>query len=271
MQTPSVFDTKPLLRPAQAEEARNEIKSLEARLQSPHIEDKGEVHRQLRRVRETMERQMPRAPSSGEEEGRMVRRGAELLDEILVGMPSQEEMRKAPPGAVDKHMKWEARNKIKIQEWKNLQLRLCPGEAEAANLERHRPVASSLNMDNAHVPGKMFFLPPEGTGLPVTFSDEQLAVLHSLDPVLAGRVGQMTNRQRAEVKEIVSGPAAYQESLGMVEANEKRAAGGRHPSPDVLKSKKKRPYRKKIMSPEERQAFGEKMKAARAAKSAKPE
>jgi hypothetical protein len=35
-------------------------------------------------------------------------------------MPSQEEMRKAPPGAVDKHMGWEKRNKPKIAEWKNL-------------------------------------------------------------------------------------------------------------------------------------------------------
>ena len=55
-----------------------------------------------------MEDQLPQPPVSG---GRRADgpRGTELLNTILVGMPSQEEMRKAPPGAVDKHMKWEAR------------------------------------------------------------------------------------------------------------------------------------------------------------------
>ena len=202
MEATPQFSTAPLLRPAQLEESRNEIKSLEAKLTDKGIEDKSEALKQLRRVTKTVNEQTPRPPIDGEEEGRMVRRSEQLLAEIVDGMPSQEEMRKAPPGAVDKHMGWEKRNKSKILEWKNLQLRLRPGEREAANLERHRPAGSTLSMDNAVVPGKYIYI-PDGVGATVTFSDAELEQLRALKPGLAESLGLMSNEQRAVVKELV--------------------------------------------------------------------
>ena len=233
----TAFDTKPLLRPAQLSDARNELKSLEARLQSPHIEDKGEVAKQLRRVSKTVGDQTPIPPSSHEEEGRMVSRSRALLSDILQGMPSQEEMRKAPPGAVDKHMKWEKRNKQKILEWKNLQLRLTHGEdGEAANLEKHRPVGSSLNMDNAYIPGKQFFM-PETTGQSVVFSEAQIAFLRGINPNLADMIGTMSNDQRIEVKQAIEGiglsPAAIAGKKG-VEKRESMKKAKRTLSPEHL-------------------------------------
>lgn len=218
--------TRSLLRPNQVEDYKAEIKSAEEKLQSKHIQDKGEVSKQLRRLKAAFESQVPRAPETGEEEDNLVRRGKQLLDDILVGMPSQEEMRKAPPGAVDKHMKWEARNKAKIQEWKNIQLRLTAGsnEREAANLERFRPVSSSLSMDNAFIAGKQFFLPPYGAGLPVVFSQEQLAYLKSQ----GFEVGVMTNTQRSEVKDVlVSG------GIGLANEVKPKNKGGRKKKPYV--------------------------------------
>lgn len=257
MQSQPMFDTKPLLRPAQAELARNEIKTLEAKLNSPHIGDKAEAAKQLRRVRASVESQLPVPPASADEEGRMVRRSNELLNDVLAGMPSQEEMRKAPPGAVDKHMQWEKRNKLKILEWKNLQLRLKPGEPEAANLERHRPTSSSLNMDNAHISGKQFYFPRGDVGLAVTFSDEQIAAIRALDPETANKLCFMSNEQRSEVKGIITA-----ESLGLSGADKARAAGGAA-TPERLALKRKAYVTR---SPEERKAWGAKMKAARAAK-----
>ena len=84
------FDTKPLLRPRQVEETKAEIKSMEEKLKSPHTEDKGEVMKQLRRVRQSFEQQVPRGPANGEEEGRMVARSRELLSEIVPAVCSQE-------------------------------------------------------------------------------------------------------------------------------------------------------------------------------------
>lgn len=198
-----VFDTKPLLRPHQLDEMRDEVKAAEAKLSNPAIQDKGEARKQLIRTRATLESQTPRAPVDAAEEGRMVAREKQLLSEVLAGMPSQEEMRKAPPGAVDKHMGWEKRNKLKILEWKNLRLRLNPGERETANLERHRPVTSSLSMDNAVVQGKNIYI-PDNVGATVTFSDADLNRLRALKPGLAETVGAMTNEQRAVVKEMLS-------------------------------------------------------------------
>src|SRR3990167_6260114 len=149
MEQTTQFDTKPLLRPAQLEEMQNQVKIGEAKLSNPAILDKGEARKQLIRNRQTLDSQTPKPPVDGAEEGRMVARSKHLLMDVLAGMPSQEERRKAPPGAVDKHMGWEKRNKPAILELKNLQLRLRPGEREAANLERHRPVSSTLSMDNA--------------------------------------------------------------------------------------------------------------------------
>lgn len=196
-----------LLRPRQVDDAKHEIKSLEEQLRSPHIEDKGEVNTKLRRVRKSFEQQAPRPAENPAEEDRMVKRSRQLLTEILEGMPSQEEMRKAPPGAVDKHIRWEKANKAKIVEWKNLQLRLTAGSGdnEVANLERFRPRESSLSMDNAVIPGKQYHLPPHDAGLPVTFTSEQLTFLRAHDPELADMIGSLTNRQRAEVKEAING------------------------------------------------------------------
>ena len=203
MEATTQFDTKPLLRPRQVEEMKSQVKAAEAKLSNPAIQDKGEARKQLIRGRQTLESQTPRAPVDAAEEGRMVARSKELLNDVLAGMPSQEEMRKAPPGAVDKHMGWEKRNKLKILEWKNLQLRLRPGENEAANLERYRPSTSTLSMDNAVVTGKSIYI-PEAVGATVTFSDAELVQMDGLKAGLRDTVGSMTNEQRAVVKEMLA-------------------------------------------------------------------
>lgn len=219
MEETTQFDTKPLLRPAQVEEMEHQVKVGEAKLTNPHIEDKAEARKQLIRARKTLESQRPRPAETPEEEGRMVARSSALLMDILAGMPSQEEMRKAPPGAVDKHMGWEKRNKQKIMEWKNLQLRLKPGEREAANLERHRPTGSTLSMDNAAVPGKYIYI-PDNVGATVTFNDGEMEQLRALKPGLAETVGSMTNDQRKVVKDMLALMPALKKSSARDRLNE---------------------------------------------------
>jgi hypothetical protein len=216
---PNVFPTTPLMRPDQLQRAREEIKGLEDKLRNPLIQDKGQVQKQLVNAKRLTEMQTPRPPEDSAEEGRMVNRSNELLGKILEGMPSQEEMRKAPPGAVDKHLRWERKNKTSILEWKNLQLRLRPGEGEAANLERHRPTTSSLNMDSAQIQGKQFYM-PETTGPSVVFSEEQIAHLRRLSPALADQLSLMTNEQRSMVKDHISG-------IGLAEPSAASVAGKR--------------------------------------------
>lgn len=204
MQT--AFPTKSLLRPDQVTRAKAEIESLEKKLNNKHIEDKGEVRRQLQRAKRDFDSQVPQPPQDAAEEDRMVKRAKQLVTEFTVGMPSQEEMRKAPPGAVDKHMAWEKRNKKRISEYKHIMLRLTAGSEDhsAANIEKHRPVASSLNMDNAHIPGKQFFM-PETAGPSVVFSEEQLAVIESVSPDIRKQLASLDNATRSQVKRVVEG------------------------------------------------------------------
>lgn len=196
--TPSI----PLLRHDQVMEMEDETRVLESKLQNPRIEDKGVVREQLARVQRQLEHQRPKPFASGEMDA-AVKREAELRAEISVGMLSHEEMRKCPPGAVDRHLQWEKKNMPKIEEWKNIQRRLTAGteDHESASVEMFRPTASTMNMDGALIPGKQFFLPPYGAAMPVMFSNEQLALLRALNPNLADQLATLDNVQRAEVKE----------------------------------------------------------------------
>lgn len=156
------METAHLLRPNQRDELRAEQRELENKLKNPYIQDKGVVGSQLKRLNIQLEKQSPVEPK-GQQKDSLVKREAQLRDEMLKGMPSQEEMRKAPPGAIGKHMRWEKENKKKLLEWKNIRLRLNADsdDPDIANFEMHRPLRSTLNMDNAQIPGQEYFLPSE--------------------------------------------------------------------------------------------------------------
>lgn len=218
----------PLLRHDQVMEMEDETRVLESKLQNPRIEDKGAVREQLRRVQTQLESQRPRPYATGEMDA-AVKREAQLRAEISVGMLSHEEMRKCPPGAIDRHMQWEKRNMPKIEEWKNIQRRLTAGteDHESASVEMFRPTTSTMNMDGALIPGKQFFLPPHGAGLPVTFSDEQLAALRVLNPSLADMLATLTNEQRGDVKAALEPAQAKKPKRTLSAAHKEAMKAGR--------------------------------------------
>lgn len=193
-----------LLRPDQVAEMQDERKAFEAKLHSPKIEDKGAVMEQLRRLDKQFEDQCPK-PFVGAENDRAVARIAYLEDKIKDGMLSHEEMRKCPPGAVDRHRQWESKNLDHITEWQNLQRRLNAenDNRESASIERLRPFASNMNMDNALIPGKQFFMPPPGVGPTVVFSSAEITKLRELAPDMAPRLPVLSNEQRAELKAVL--------------------------------------------------------------------
>lgn len=218
--------TAPLLRNDQVVEMQDEIAVLETKLRMPQIEDKGAVAEQLRRVKRQLDTQRP-TPFQSTEIDHAVRREAELRDQISRGMLSHEEMRKNPPGAVDRHRAWEKRAKPLINEWKNIQRRLHAGDdaEEVASVERFRPTASTMNMDGAQIQGKNFFLPPFGAALPVTFTNEQLAVIRQASPGLADQLATLTNAERATVKDALTSGAGI---VDEAKASKKRTLSPAH-------------------------------------------
>ena len=269
-------ETTPKLRPWQAEKLNEEKRRLEETLTAPpyvanQIQDRGMLARQLRRLNTQIETQMPRPYSAGDLD-LAVARESELLEEITTGMPTQAEMRRNPAGARDKHRAWEKRNKIKILEWRNIRLRRRasgasddPDDArDICNIEIHRPVGGpgELNMHNEQIPGQQYYLPPAGTEPAVVMSEAEGEILKAINPELHARIGLLTNDQRAEVlavlRNVTSSPPGTDPPRPIGADDERRAVG----------RKKKRGRKKSTMSPEERKAFGERMKAARTAKKA---
>ncbi len=197
--------THALLRPDQVEEMRDEQQSLERKLDSKVIQDKGVVRDQLIRLHKQLETQAPK-PYVGADLDRATKRADELKEQIREGMLSHEEMRKCPPGAIDRHRAWEKKNKVRILEYQNIQRRLNADgdDRESASIENFRPTTSTMNMDNALVSGQTFFMPPPGVAPTVILDDEEIATLKAMSPEVAAQLPLMTNEQRAEVKRIVA-------------------------------------------------------------------
>jgi hypothetical protein len=195
----AVERTKPYLRPHQVEQLHAEKQAIESMLTAPEhirslIQDKGSMLKQVRAI-DTMLHEDSAKPYVQDEMDRAARREVELREDLTASMPTQAEMRRAPPGAIDKHRKWETTNKGKILEWKNLRLRLHASgliddhatATDVANLEKFRPSGASheLNMDNALVSGKDIYLPPGRIAVRNVMSEEDRKAMLERDSELA--------------------------------------------------------------------------------------
>ena len=209
--------TTPLMRPQQAEKVKDEAAVLTNMLSAPPhissaIENRGQVHRHLQSLKRDLEKQVP-LPYQGSEIDSANNRERVLRETITQGMPTQAEMRKNPPGAVDKHRMWQHYKKSDLLEWKNIRLRQhaggdvehLPFARDVANFERYRPTggAQELSMDGAQITGKQYHLPPAGAAPVVVMTDEKMKALQELDPELAGKMAVLGNAERADVLELI--------------------------------------------------------------------
>jgi hypothetical protein len=161
-----------LLRPHEVREHKEELRQLEAAAQQPAFitgasKAPQEAAMRRRKIKEILDTKEPQKFSSETMKDALAAE-KKLRDEITSGMPTQAEMRRNPPGAIDKLRAWEARNKPKVLKWKNLRLRLHASgetfgglERDVANIEVYRPRggAGELSMDNAQIPGKSIYIP----------------------------------------------------------------------------------------------------------------
>jgi len=148
----------------QIREAGDEIKSIERTLADPaaKIEDRAGMDRRLRTIQRDLRAQM--APETTPEQRDLLSKEEKVLrEQISEAMLSQEEMRKCPPGALGRNVRFETEFKTRIMRWKNIVRAMNPGndDPDVSNLEKFRPKTNSLNMDNALIQGKQFFLSPD--------------------------------------------------------------------------------------------------------------
>ena len=256
---------KNLLRPEQIRDTQDEANRLENMLGDPRavLEDPKMAAKQLHNMKKILHEETPQAYSECEIDTASKREKDLRVMMVEDGMPTQAEMRKCPPGAVEKLRGWEARNKIRLQEWKYIRQRMHAGSTnpDIANFEKYRPAggASELSMDNAVIEGKRYMLPPADADPVVVMSEEEHDVLKELDPEVAEMMVMATNTQRGQILSYVRAVMVDEKPVEMKEPEPKAKP----------KPKAKRKGRK--MSEEERKAFGVKMAKAREKKKAERE
>lgn len=222
---PQTLEATPnLLRPEQIRETQGEVHRIDGMLKDPRaqVEDRPAAMRQLKNMQNLLETQVPVEYAGAVKDAAAIEEVNLREAMVADGMPTQAEMRKAPPGAVNKLITWEARNKEKLKRWKYITMRLNVGSSDPdlTNFEKFRPAggAQELSMDNAQIAGKQYRLPPPGAGPVVVMSDAEKTVLQGLNPEIASAMALATNEQRAEILEVVRGVMAAEEPVVEVKA-----------------------------------------------------
>jgi len=200
------------------------------------IQDTPEMSRQLRAVTQQLQDDAPK-PYGKDDLDAAIKRAAKLKEQWLGGMPTQSEMRRNPPGAVDKHTLWEDRNKKAILEWKNIQRRLhasevdVGGERSCANMETQRPYGGpgEMNLAGGQINPPAYHIPP---------TVEIRNVMSDEDKVARGITPDDMNVVLKQLEEV-------QKQL------------------DALQKPKKP---KRVWTPEQRKAAGDRLRLAREAK-----
>lgn len=208
--------TRQLLRANQVTELTELKERLEGTLTGPahvtnQIQDVGALKMRLRNTEKMLDQQAPKAYST-EQIDDAVAREKELREAAVVGMCTQEEMRRNPSGAVDKHRAWENRNKNKVLEWKNIRRRLhASGHLgdlvdanDVANFELFRPSGGTqeLNMHGEQIQGQHFFM--DQVPRSVVMTDAELTLLKEVDPELSQLIATAAPEVRAAIKEALT-------------------------------------------------------------------
>lgn len=212
------FDTTNLLRPNQIQDAQDELARLSGMINAPNhiraqISDMGELRKRLKNLKVELDKQTPRAFVPAERDA-AVAEFQKLSEFIRNGMPSSEEMRRNPPGAVGKQLDWQERTKKAVARYKHLALRLQAGgdlplhlkrTRDAANIELLRPLKTShqLSMDSAQIPKATDYHFGDDIANTTVFNDEEIAAVEEADPEIAAALSVMTSEQRALIKKAI--------------------------------------------------------------------
>lgn len=143
------------LRPTLLAQLHDEAKNIDEMLQHDRsaFEDVGAARRRRQVIQQQIDAGTP-PDTNPEQRSIIAKTERQLRREMMDGMPSQEEMRRNPRGAVSKHLDWERRNKAKLEVWRNCTYTLMKGATndDIGSFERFRPRTSTLGMHDAAIP-----------------------------------------------------------------------------------------------------------------------
>lgn len=146
---------------------------------------KARLQKRKRWVEKDLTAHSPPTDLSSETRDALYRRECEVAEQIRQGMPTTEQMRRNPPGAVGMNQRWERAHKDKVLEWKNLRLLNNPDsdDKDLANVDILRssqllPDGSSTFMPAAQIPGLFAMTPAAKANWPLGEPTATTAVSH---------------------------------------------------------------------------------------------
>jgi len=222
------------LRPHQVEDIENEKRVIQNTLEHNRVEDRGNLHAHLRRIDKELSEKAP-PDLTPQERDEKVKECREIEGRLRPLMPSDEEMRRNPPGVVGRHKKFEKAAKSRaffsegdLARWKDNQLALNKGDddPDVANFERLRPLHNSGSMLGAQITGKSFFgtnpSPQYEEGWERTFGDAaEVAEDEEIQAPAVKRTRKKATRKKAKTEKK---PAVVE----VLACGRKMAKAGRH-------------------------------------------
>lgn len=213
---------KVLLRPHQMVQHEEDLRQCESDLQNAGVKMKGIVRQRKKALEKQYLDQAPQPITDGALRDKVAKRITQLEEQIKVGLPTAEEMRKATNITVEQHRKWERANKPKIKEWRNLLRQLNTDTSDPdthdrslGDIERLRPMSAQDRLrTDGFITGKMsygavpqenwdlVFDPPQNTALQQAIRVQEEATIPGPPPPKPKR--EMTPEQRARRQEILA-------------------------------------------------------------------
>ena len=165
-------ELKPLLavnylRYAERASEAAEIANLERKLAEPverHLlQNPGKLKQQNDRRKANLLAQSPPSDLKASQRDKLRKLEAATCAFVAENMPTAEQMRHNPPGAVDHHMAWTRHTKVAHRTWQNVRVLLHPASdaVDLANFERYRPSnAATRNLfTDGQIPGQFALSP----------------------------------------------------------------------------------------------------------------
>lgn len=145
-----------------------EVEAVERKLADPverrFLQNPGKLKQQNDRRKQNLVAQSPPTDLRAAQRDKLAKLEAATRDFVAENMPTAEQMRHNPPGAVDHHIAWDRHTKRAMLTWKNCRLLLNPHSdaGDLANFERYRPANSATRnlFTDGQIPGQ-FALSPQ--------------------------------------------------------------------------------------------------------------
>lgn len=189
-----------------------EIATIERKLSDPverkFLQNPGKLKQQNDRRKANLLAQSPPSDLRASQRDKLKKLEAVTQAFVSDNMPTAEQMRHNPPGAVDHHMAWDRAKKPALLCWKKVRILLNPDSdaLDLANFERYRPAnAATRNLfTDGQVPGQF------------ALSDQAKANYDAIDwssPEVAARIQALIDSGAVRVRLRGAPPAGKRQGL----------------------------------------------------------